>query len=62
MLLGNHDVHYFESYPFFSGGGRMCHEHFEEIREIFMENLDLFDLAKCISCGKGLPYCHISIR
>ena len=55
LLLGNHDVHYFESYPFFSRGGRMNHEHFEEIRDIFMENLALFDLAKCISCDNGLP-------
>ena len=32
LLLGNHDVHYLESYPFFSRGGRMNHERFEEIR------------------------------
>ena len=64
LLLGNHDVHYFESYPFFSRGGRMSHEHFEEIRSIFMENLDLFELAKCISCDKGLPYLftHAGVR
>lgn len=64
LLLGNHDVHYFESYPFFSRGGRMNHEHFEEIRDIFMENLALFDLAKCISCDNGLPYLftHAGVR
>ena len=64
LLLDNHDVHYFESYPFFSRGGRMSHERFDEIRGIFMENLDLFDLAKCICCDKGLPYLftHAGLR
>ena len=29
-----------------------------------MENLDLFDLAKCISCDNGLPYLftHAGVR
>lgn len=42
----------------------MNHEHFEEIRDIFMENLALFDLAKCISCDNGLPYLftHAGVR
>ena len=53
LLLGNHDVHYFEHFPFFSRGGRMYHDHFNEIQDFFMENLGLFDLALCLEGKSG---------
>lgn len=63
LLLGNHDVHYFEHFPFFSRGGRMCHDHFDGIRDFFMENLEFFDLALCLEgkSGKWL-FTHAGIQ
>ena len=56
LLLGNHDVHYFDSFPFFSRGGRRSKEHYDEVQKFYMDNLDLFDIAKVIDSVSGLPY------
>lgn len=48
LLLGNHDVHYLPGYPYFATSTRYNHDQADMIRDFFMKNLDIFDVAKVI--------------
>ena len=48
LLLGNHDVHYLPGYPYYATSTRYNHDRAVLIRDFFMRNLDLFDIAKVI--------------
>ena len=48
LLLGNHDVHYLPGYPYYATSTRYNHDRADLIRDFFMRNLDLFDIAKVI--------------
>ena len=48
LLLGNHDVHYLPGYPYFATSTRYNHDLADMIRNFFVKNLDIFDVAKVI--------------
>ena len=45
LLLGNHDIHYFDKDM---NSSRKDKEHYDEIHQIFSENLSLFKLAMTV--------------
>lgn len=56
LLLGNHDVHYYPGYPFFQKGSRYDDVHATRIQNLFLKNLDCFDIAKIIPRSDGHPF------
>ena len=61
LLIGNHDLHYFDGSR---TGCRMDFNNKQEISDLFMNNMDLFEWVKCEKIGKsnfifshaGIPY------
>lgn len=66
LLLGNHDMSYVASTTVCSC--RTDYEHYEEIRDIFRNNIDLFKIACCIesdsqySDGRSILITHAGVH
>ena len=59
LLLGNHDIHYFDKNM---NSSRKDKEHYEEIHQIFSENLPLFKLAMTVRAeGRDFLFTHAGI-
>ena len=59
FLLGNHDIHYFDKDM---NSSRKDKEHYEEIHQIFSENLSLFKLAMTVRTeAKDFLFTHAGI-
>ena len=59
LLLGNHDIHYFDKDM---NSSRKDKERYEEIHQIFIENLSLFKLAMTIkTAGKDFLFTHAGV-
>ena len=59
LLLGNHDIHYFDKDM---NSSRKDKEHYEEIHQIFSENLPLFKLAMAVRIeGRDFLFTHAGV-